>query len=110
MQLTNNVKFYEINNESLLFYGKTTDDLSNILFIIVNLDPYHTQSGWVKAPIHELGIDIQQTFLVHDLISEEKYIWQGEMNYIELNPVKMPFHIFRVYRRLRREADFDYYQ
>ena len=109
LQKTFNLRFYEVDNETLLFYGKATDDLSNILFVVVNLDPFHTQSGWVKVPIKELGIDPSQPYLVHDLLSDDKYIWQGERNYVELNPQVLPANIFRVKKRLKRETDFDYF-
>ncbi|MEW6375841.1 MAG: alpha-1,4-glucan--maltose-1-phosphate maltosyltransferase [Thermodesulfobacteriota bacterium] len=109
LQTTWNLRFYEVDNETLLFYGKATDDLSNILFMVVNLDPFHTQSGWVNVPIRELGIDPSQPYLVHDLLSDDKYIWQGERNYVELNPQVLPANIFRVRKRLKRETDFDYF-
>jgi starch synthase (maltosyl-transferring) len=109
LQTTWNLKFYEVDNDYLLFYGKATEDLSNILLIIVNLDPFHTQSGWVRVPLEELGIAEDQPYLVYDLLSQDKYFWQGERNYVELNPNVLPVHIFRVHRRLRREQDFDYF-
>jgi starch synthase (maltosyl-transferring) len=109
LQTTWNLRFYEVDNDTLLFYGKATDDLSNILFMVVNLDPFHTQSGWVRVPIKELGIDPNQSYLVHDLLSDDKYIWQGERNYVELNPQVLPANIFRVRKRLKRETDFDYF-
>ncbi|MFP4081848.1 MAG: alpha-1,4-glucan--maltose-1-phosphate maltosyltransferase [Candidatus Aminicenantes bacterium] len=104
-----NLKFYEIDNEYLLAYGKRTEDLSNILLIVVNMDPFHTQSGWVRVPLQELGIGADQPYLVYDLLSEDKFFWQGERNYVELDPDILPVHIFRVHRRLRKEVDFDYF-
>lgn len=109
LQTTWNLQFYEVDNDMLLFYGKATDDLSNILLIVINLDPFHTQSGWVKVPIKELGIDPLQPYLVHDLLSDDKYIWQGERNYVELTPHVLPANIFRLRKRLKRETDFDYF-
>ncbi len=109
LQQTRNLQFYEVDNDYLLFYGKTTEDFSNIILVVVNLDPFHTQGGWVQVPIAELGIAPDQSYLVHDLISDDKYIWQGERNYVELNPTSLPAHVFRVRRRLRRETDFDYF-
>ncbi len=104
-----NVKFYEADNDYLMCYGKTTDDLSNIIIVAVNLDPYHTQSGWINIPVHELGIPHGQPYLVHDLLSDDKYIWHGERNFIELNPHVVPAHIFRVRKKMKREMDFDYF-
>ena len=104
-----NLEFLEVDNEYLLFYGRATEDLTNILLIVVNLDPYHKQSGWVKVPIQQLGIESGQSYLVHDLLGDGKYIWQGEKNYVELDPRESPAHIFLVRKRLKREIDFDYY-
>jgi starch synthase (maltosyl-transferring) len=109
LQQTRNLKFYETDSEYLIFYGKTTEDLANIILVVVNLDPYHTQSGWVRVPIAELGITSNQPYLVHDLLSEDKFIWNGERNYVELNPETIPARILRVSKRLRKETDFDYF-
>jgi starch synthase (maltosyl-transferring) len=96
LQTTWNLKFYEADNDHLLFYGKWTEDLSNIILVVVNLNTLYTQSGWVKVPIWELGMDSNQSYVVHDLLNDEKYIWYGERNYVELNPQKIPAHILRV--------------
>lgn len=109
LQTTWNLKFYEVDNENLLFYGKATDDFTNIILVLVNLDPFHPQSGWVKVPIEELGISPDQSYLVHDLLSDDKYLWQGEKHRVSLDPQMLPAQIFRVKAHLRREMDFDYY-
>jgi len=109
LQTTWNLQFYDVDNDYLLFYGKATPDLSNIILVVVNLDPFHAQAGWLTIPLGKLGIDPAQTYLVHDLISNDKHLWQGERNFFEINPAVMPASIFRVHRRLRREEDFDYF-
>jgi starch synthase (maltosyl-transferring) len=109
LQDTWNVTFFDADNDYMICYGKTTEDLSNIIIVTVNLDPYHTQGGWVHIPIVALGVDPHQPYLVHDLLSDDKYIWHGEKNYIQLDPKIVPAHIFRVRKRLKREHDFDYF-
>jgi len=109
LQRTRNIELYPIDNAALLCYGKTTEDKSNITITIVNLDPYHRQSGWVRLPLDRLQIDPRTPFLAHDLLTDDRYIWQGETNYVELDPRVMPAHILRVQKRLRRETDFDYF-
>jgi starch synthase (maltosyl-transferring) len=77
--------------------------------IVVNIDPHHRQSGWVQLPMDELGIDPHQPFLMEEALTGDKYVWQGQSNYTELDPHVMPAHILRLRRRLRRESDFDYF-
>lgn len=96
LQTTRNLKFCEVDNDYLIFYGKWTEDLSNIILVVVNLDIIYKQSGWVKVPIRELGIDPNQSYVAHDLLSDEKYVWHGERNYVELNPNKIPAHILKI--------------
>lgn len=109
LQETNNIRFFEVDNEQLLFFGKIGRNLEDSILVVVNLDPSHTQSGWIKVPLAELGIDPNQPYLGQDLLSDEKYIWYGERNFIQLNPHVVPAHIFKLRIRVRRETDFDYF-
>ncbi len=108
---TRNLRFFEIDNDAILCYGKSTPDMSNLVFVVVNLDPYHKQSGWLKLPVHELhlGSSQSETYQVHELISDERFLWQGLTNYVELDPRVNPVHILRMRRKIRTEHDFDYF-
>jgi starch synthase (maltosyl-transferring) len=101
--------FHPTDNEQLICYSKQTEDLSNIILVVVNVDPYHTHSGWVDLSSQQLGLGQDEAFQVHDLLTNARYLWQGHRNYVELNPHSIPAHIFRVNRRVRSERDFDYY-
>jgi starch synthase (maltosyl-transferring) len=90
------LRFQHLDNEQLIAYTKATDDLSNVILVIVNLDPRHTQSGWVTLPPEEWGLDPRQAYEVHDLLAEARYAWQGPRNYVELDPSKLPAHVFRL--------------
>jgi starch synthase (maltosyl-transferring) len=97
------LRFHEIDNDQLICYSKCTNDLSNVILVVVNLDPHHTQSGWVEFPLEELGFDPQKPYQMHDLLSDARYLWQGSRNYVALNPQIIPAHILRVRRRVRTE-------
>jgi len=109
LQMTNNLKFYHVDNDNLLYFGKVSEDLSDIILIIVNLDPHYTQSGWVQVPLSAMGIESDQPFLAQDLLGGGQYIWQGEYNYVELNPNILPAHILKIKKKLKKETDFDYF-
>jgi starch synthase (maltosyl-transferring) len=103
------LRFHPIDNEMLICYSKWTEDRSNVVLVVVNLDPHHTQSGWLRLPLQELGFEPQQAFQAHDLLSDARYLWSGEHNFVQLNPHLAPAHIFRLRRRARSERDFDYF-
>jgi starch synthase (maltosyl-transferring) len=108
LQHNASLRFHPVDNARLLAYSKT-DERHDVILTVVNLDPFHTQSGWVDLPLDELGIDPGRPFQVHDLLSGARYPWQGSHNYVELDPAVQPAHIFRVRRRVRTERDFEYF-
>ncbi len=107
LQTDRGLRFVEIDNDHLIAYSKVDEDGSNLLLMVVNLDPYHTQAGMVDVPIHRWGIAPDQQYQVHDLIADARYSWRNWKNYVELNPFVQPAHIFRVQHRIRDERDFD---
>jgi starch synthase (maltosyl-transferring) len=46
---------------------------------------------------------------MHDLLTDARYTWHGEWNFVQLDPARSPAHIFRVRRRTRTEHAFDYF-
>jgi starch synthase (maltosyl-transferring) len=109
LQSDRNLRFHNTDNPSLICYSKATDDLSNIIIVVVNLDSFHAQTGWVDLDLNSLGLDPAHAFQVHDLLGEGRYLWQGARNYVELIPESLPAHILHVRRWVRKETDFDYY-
>src|SRR5690606_1349408 len=103
------LRFHDVDNDMLVCYSKSTPDRENVILCVVNLDPHHTQSGWVGLPLEELGLDAHQPYQAHDLLSDARYLWSGTHNYVELNPHIVPAHILRLRKRIRSERDFDYY-
>jgi len=99
LQTNWDIVFHKIDNPFLIFYSRQSPDKNNTILVAVNLDPVNTQIGWVDLNMTELGLSWNETFQVHDLLTDEKYLWRGERNYIELNPHKMPGHIFQLKRR-----------
>ena len=49
------LRFHATDNEQLIAYTKESEDRSNLILTIVNLDPRFTQSGFVTLPLGELG-------------------------------------------------------
>ena len=78
--------FAATDNDQLIAYLKATGDRSNVLLIVVNLDPYHRQSGWVEVDLERLESSPEIPYDVHDLLTDARYQWRGRRNYVELTP------------------------
>ncbi len=109
LQRTANITFCETDNDQLLAYIKTTPSLDNIIVTVVNLDPHNRHTGWMRLPLHELDIEPDETYMAHDLLSDDRYMWHGEWNYVSVDPHTMPAHVLCLRRRVRKETDFDYF-
>ena len=109
LQYDRMLRFHSVDNDALICYSKNTEDFTNIILVLVNLDPHHTQSGWVNIPLDSFGLEMGLPYQAHDLLSSARFIWNGPRNFVELNPGMAPAHIFRLRRRVRSEKDFDYY-
>jgi starch synthase (maltosyl-transferring) len=103
------LRFHPADNEQVLFYSKSTPDLSNVILVVVNLDPHHRQSAWVRMPLAEFGLSPGDAYQVHDLLTDAHFLWSGESNYVELDPKVASAHILRLRKRVKTERDFDYF-
>ncbi len=103
------LRFHPVDNQQIIAYSKVSDDLLNIIVAVVNLDPYRTQAGMVDLPLDLFHLDARQPYQMHDLLTDAKYVWRGPRNYVELNPQRLPAHIFCIRRRVRTENGIDYF-
>jgi starch synthase (maltosyl-transferring) len=103
------LRFLAIDNEQLIAYAKVTPDRSNVVVCVVNLDPHHTQSGWIELDLDAFGLAPGQAYQMHDLLSDSHFLWHGPRNYVSLDPQRAPAHVLRLRARLLRENDFDYF-
>lgn len=79
------------------------------MLVVVNLDPHHTQAGWIDLDLAALGLGEEQPFQVHNLLSDARYRWHGARNYVELNPHTVPARIFKLLPRAANvERSFEY--
>jgi starch synthase (maltosyl-transferring) len=101
--------FHSTDNEQIIAYTKESDDRSNLILTVVNLDPHHTQAGFVNLPLEQLQIPQDRAYEAEDLLTGERYMWNGSRNYVELNPQARAGHILKLHRRLKLETDFEYF-
>ncbi len=101
------VHFHWVDNDQLLAYSKTAVETtpsvtpavpSDAVLVVANLDPAHTQSGWLDLDLEELGLAAEEPFVVHDLLTDARYKWRGRRNFVLLDPDVVPAHVLVVER------------
>jgi len=109
LQRDRGLRFLHVDNDQLLAYAKASPDGDNVVVTVVNLDPHNAQWGWVGLEPGSVGVKDGQPFQMHDLLSGQRFTWQGDWHYVRLDPHSVPAHIFVVRRRHGDERDFDYF-
>jgi starch synthase (maltosyl-transferring) len=90
-----NLRFHHVDNDAVIAYSKRTG--SNVVLVVVNLDPHHTQEATVSLNMPDLGLDWHETVPVRDELTGETYHW-GRTNYVRLEPGVSPAHVLVVCR------------
>ncbi|MFP4231812.1 MAG: alpha-1,4-glucan--maltose-1-phosphate maltosyltransferase [Spirochaetaceae bacterium] len=96
LQRMRNLRFHAVDNANLLCYSKSTDDLSNVIFVVVNMDYHSPQAGWVEFSPAAVGRPHVVPFTVRDLLTDTAYRWDAFWNYVALDPGTSPVHLFRL--------------
>jgi starch synthase (maltosyl-transferring) len=109
LQSNRTLRFHPVDNEELLAFTKSDADSGNLVLVLANLDPHHTQSGWLELPVDDLGIEADRPYQMHDLLTGARFLWHGRRNFVQLDPRHVPVHILRLRRKVRTERDFDYF-
>ena len=100
LQQNRTLRFHPVNNDRLLAYSKThrpadgSDGPTDAVLVVVNTDPTAVQAGTVYLDLAALGIGLSEAFVVHDLLSDMRYTWTGSANYVRLDPLLIPAHLF----------------
>jgi starch synthase (maltosyl-transferring) len=96
------LRFHRFDNDLLLAYSKSLDEStggeagSDVVLVVVNLDPAFVREGTVFLDLGALGIDGARPFFATDLLTGAKYTWHGSANYVRLDPAVQPAHIFSI--------------
>ncbi|WP_345643477.1 alpha-1,4-glucan--maltose-1-phosphate maltosyltransferase [Streptomyces tremellae] len=90
LQQLRDIHFHHADNDSVLVYSKRAG--SNIVLVVANLDPHHTQEATVSLDMPRLGLEWHETVPVRDELTGDTYHW-GRANYVRLEPGVTPAHI-----------------
>ncbi|WP_431330652.1 alpha-1,4-glucan--maltose-1-phosphate maltosyltransferase [Streptomyces sp. IPPR8] len=90
-----NLRFHHTDNDAVIAYSKREG--SDVVLVVANLDPHHTQEATISLDMPQLGLDWHESVPVHDELTDETYHW-GRTNYVRLEPGRAPAHVLHIRR------------
>ena len=93
LQFDHGLEFHATDNPQLICYSKRTPGGADPILVVVNLDPFNMQHGYVKLPLVAWKLPADALVQAADLLSNETYTWRGEWNYVRLDPQVNVAHV-----------------
>ncbi len=95
LQNFKNILFCGVNNPNFVAYIRWSDDYSNVILVVVNVNPFEEHYATVRTNLGRFGVNTSE-YVVEDLLTGAKYTWHGGENFVKLNPKVQCAHIFKV--------------
>jgi len=99
-----NLRFHNAENSDVMVFSKTREVVEpsghryhDTIIVVANLNPLQNQATWFHLNMPELGLDWDDSFAAHDLITGATWNW-SQHNWSWLGPENEPVHIVQVRR------------
>jgi starch synthase (maltosyl-transferring) len=87
---------HHVDSEYMLCVSRMSDDGSDVLLVIVNLDPFSAHEATTWLDLEAMGIPADAPFSAHDELTGATYSWWGPANYVRLDPAQQPAHVLHM--------------
>ncbi|MGN6375620.1 MAG: alpha-1,4-glucan--maltose-1-phosphate maltosyltransferase [Sphingomonas sp.] len=90
-----NTRFYLAHNDNIIWYGKPSPAGDEMIMVMINVDPHHTQECDFEVPLWEFGLPDHGSIAVEDLAAGHRFDWHGKVQHIRLAPDE-PYRLWRL--------------
>lgn len=92
LQQLRNITFHHLDNPALIAYSKVDPVSGDRVVVVINLNPFGTETSTLWLDMPALGYEWQDRFTARDEVSGNKFHW-GQANFIQLEPWRSVAHI-----------------
>jgi starch synthase (maltosyl-transferring) len=110
LQRLQGLRFHSIDNDQLIAYTKQSDDRSDLVLVVVSLDPHREQSGTLDLDFDALALDGSRPLELHDALTDEMRLWHGARQGLTFVPGQRQAVVFGVRQSARTEQQFETYR
>jgi len=93
LQDLRSLHFHDADNPNVLAFTKY--DRGDLIAVVCTTDPHHQQNSIIHWDMHALGLQQDERFIAHDLVTDTTWTWQQE-TYVELRPWQHVAHIVHI--------------
>ncbi len=90
-----NLRWHEVDNEAIIAWSKAAPG-GQPLLVVLNLNPFGWEEATLQLDLAALGAGAHQPFQAHDLVTDRTYSWSGRSQYVALDSLDEPAHIFLI--------------
>ncbi|MCL2090803.1 MAG: alpha-1,4-glucan--maltose-1-phosphate maltosyltransferase [Micrococcales bacterium] len=96
-----NVRVHGTDNDYLVCFSRhlapehSPGGVRDVVVTVVNIDPWHTQEGWIHLDLPALGLPTDRALTVVDELTGEKHEWWND-NFVRLAPESSCAHVMTV--------------
>jgi starch synthase (maltosyl-transferring) len=94
LQRLRSIRFHRCDNPEVVAFSKSSDDGSDVVLVVVTLDPYASREATVGLDLEALGLPSDRPYEVLDELAGERHVWQGPDVYVRLDPWARVAHVF----------------
>lgn len=94
-----NIRFHHAEHHNVLVYSKSSDDLRDVMLMVINLDPNEPAESALWLNLELLGLPWDRSYVAYDELDGKKYVWENSQPDIRLDPAQRVAHIMHMRRR-----------
>ncbi|HET9442710.1 MAG TPA: alpha-1,4-glucan--maltose-1-phosphate maltosyltransferase, partial [Acidimicrobiales bacterium] len=95
-QRLRNIDFHPTTNAAILAYSKVSEDGTDVVLVVVNLDPWAPQECVLDLDLGVLALPWDAPFEAYDELTNQSFTWQGPHPYVRLDPAAVPAHVLHL--------------
>jgi starch synthase (maltosyl-transferring) len=89
------LQFHGTSSEHILAWSRRSDDGTDTMLVVANLDPDQWHEDTLFLDLDALGLPADEPFEAHDELTGQTFRWQGATPYVALDP-SMPAHLLHL--------------
>jgi starch synthase (maltosyl-transferring) len=97
VQRLRGLTFHHPDNPQVMAWSRRSDDGSDVVLVVANLDPANVQEATLYLDLQAIGLG--DRLRVDDALSGQGWDWTGPAQYVRLDPADAPAHLFTVTAR-----------